>query len=63
MKVTKGNGCVFCDIDLAPTRGFHLLPDGRSLRCPIVDEPPLSGRKAEALPHGGRDSVANGSET
>jgi hypothetical protein len=38
--VTPSCGCVFCDLKLKPTLctdgWFHLLPDGRTIPCPIA---------------------------
>jgi hypothetical protein len=40
--VTESSGCVFCDLELKPTRctdgWFHLFDDGRTIPCPIRKE-------------------------
>jgi hypothetical protein len=42
--VTDSCGCVFCDLELQPTRctdgWFHLMDDGRTIPCPIVKDLP-----------------------
>jgi len=53
--VTRGCGCVFCDVGLIPlprAEGgplYHIMPDGRRIDCPIQDNPPLSGRAKSSL--------------
>lgn len=57
--MTPSCGRIFCDIDLPPIDGWHELPDGDRLECPINGRgilnapkcPPLEG-VALTMPHG-----------
>jgi hypothetical protein len=41
-QVTPSRGCVFCDLNLKPTRctdgWFHLLKEGRTIPCPVASK-------------------------